>query len=257
MEAVKIILVLCILTVFFSAGCMDNQPAGPETPVSTVPITAQKIKTIRADTTVMTATTLPVPSGERKITPAGTSAGSGSFNPLPLKSTFLFGEGTRWVSEAAVNRIWINDTYRWYNPENLQYDTRTAPSGKKYLFIFISMINRGTERVPLPPQGNFYVQYDNRIFSSYPLHPLPMANPDSPPRIARIAEIEYSSKVCSSEYVEDFGYSHGQKIGALTPGESNAVEGYIIYEVPASLTPDKAYVRIVLPDMEEATWVLG
>jgi hypothetical protein len=40
-------------------------------------------------------------------------------------------------------------------------------------------------------------------------------------------------------------------------GESNAVEGYIIYEVPESLTPEKTYVTIVLPDKNEAVWVLG
>lgn len=40
-------------------------------------------------------------------------------------------------------------------------------------------------------------------------------------------------------------------------GESNAVEGYIIYEVPESLTPEKTYVTIVLQDKNEAVWVLG
>lgn len=84
-----------------------------------------------------------------------------------------------------------------------------------------------------------------------------MKNPDSTPRIARIAEIEYSHNVFSSELIEDYGYSHGQKLGYITPGESNAVEGYIIYEVPESLTPEKTYVTIVLPDKNEAVWVLG
>jgi hypothetical protein len=256
MESVKIFLVICTLTMFFCAGCMEDQPTSPDAPVSTTPVTTLKTQTIRVDTTRITAT-LPVLTEDNSTSPVTTHADSRSFNPLPLKSTFLFGSGTGWISEVAVNRIWINDTYRWYNPENLQYDTRIAPPGKKYLFIFVSMVNRGTEPLPLPPQGNFYVQYYDAIISPYTLHPLPMANPDSTPRIARIAEIEYSHKVYSSEFVEDFGYSHGQKLGSLMPGESNAVEGYIIYEVPASLTPEKTYVRIVLPDKEEATWVLG
>ena len=52
------------------------------------------------------------------------------------------------------------------------------------------------------------------------LHPLPMKNMDSTPRIARIAEIEYFRKVYSSELVEDYGYSHGQKLGVCnTRGE--------------------------------------
>jgi hypothetical protein len=84
-----------------------------------------------------------------------------------------------------------------------------------------------------------------------------MKNMDSTPRIARIAEIEYFRKVYSSELVEDYGYSHGQKLGYVIPGESNAVEGYIIYEVPASMTPEKTYVAVTLPDKGEAFWVLG
>ncbi|RPI40548.1 MAG: hypothetical protein EHM53_01575 [Methanoregulaceae archaeon] len=180
-----------------------------------------------------------------------------SFHPLKLKQVFLFGNGTRWGSEIAVNRIWINDTYRWYNPEELQYDKRIAPAGKKYLFVFLSIINRGTDRAPLPPHENIYVICENAVIPPYALHPLPMKNMDSTPRIARIAEIEYFRKITSSELVEDYGYSHGQKLGYVIPGESNAVEGYIIYEVPATMTPEKTYVTVTLPDKSEAFWVLG
>jgi hypothetical protein len=255
MESVKIILVICTLTMLFCAGCMqDGQPVSPDTPVPTV--TPMKTQTIRVDTPA-TTTTLPVPTGNFTVSPVTTPADSGSFNPLPLGSPFLFGNGTRWTSDAAVNRVWINDTYRWYNPENLQYDTRVAPAGKKYLIVFLSMVNRRTERAPLPPRGNIYVICDNAVISPYSLHPLPMENPDSTPRIARIAEIEYSHKLYSSELVEDYGYSHGQRLGYIMPGESNAVEGYIIYEVPASTALEKTYVTIVLPDQSKAVWVLG
>jgi hypothetical protein len=178
-------------------------------------------------------------------------------NALKLKSAYTFGDGTKWTSDAAITRIWINDTYRWYNPQELQYDTRIAPAGKKYLFIFLSMVNHGTERAPLPPQGNIYIVSDGAIISPYSLHPLPKQDPDSPPRVARIAEIEYSRKIYSSELVEDYGYSHGQKLAYINPGESNAVEGYIIYEVPVSATPETTYVTMVLPDKSEAVWVLG
>jgi hypothetical protein len=41
------------------------------------------------------------------------------------------------------------------------------------------------------------------------------------------------------------------------PGEGNAVDGYIIYEVPASLTPDKTYVEIVFNGHETAVWKLA
>ena len=188
-----------------------------------------------------------------------------SFTPTPspypdalgLNTPFTFGNGTKWPSEATVTRIWINDTYRWWDPDFNVYNTRTAPPGKKYLVVFLTMVNKGTERAPLPQPGNIIVIYNNIRISPDPTHILPTATPDSPPRIIRIGEIEYSRKIYSSEYVEDYGYSHGQQQSHINPGLSNAVEGYIFYEVPASLTPDTAYVLVAFPTGESAVWRLG
>jgi hypothetical protein len=244
MEPVKIFPLICILALLFCAGCADqNQTKTTVTPSPAI--------------TVIT-TTMPPP--QVTITaPAAVTPTLDTRYPdaLRLKSTFTFGNDTKWTSEAAVTRIWINDTYRWFNPAESQYETRVAPAGKKYLFVFISMVNRGTERAPLPPQGNIYVISGDALISPYSLHPLPRENPDSTPRIARIAEIEYSRKLYSSEMVEDYGYSHGQKLAYINPGESNTVEGYIIYEVSSSMIPEKTYVTMVLPDKSQAVWVLG
>ncbi len=233
------LLLLCLLLI--SAGCTDASPssATPAPSATAVPTT-----TARPVTTAIPVTTTLPPDPLFS-------------NPLHVGQQFLFGNGTKWVSDAAVTRFWINDTYRWYSPEELQYITRVAPEGKKYLFLFVSFVNYGTHRAPLPPQGNIYVVADGKTITPYAQHPLPMANPDSTPRIARIAEIEYSHKVYSSELMEDYGYSHGQKLAFIDPGESNAVEGYIIYEVPGELVPEKTYVQMVLPDGTNGVWILG
>jgi hypothetical protein len=60
-----------------------------------------------------------------------------------------------------------------------------------------------------------------------------------------------------TEYVEDFGYSHGTKLAYLYPGRSNAIDGYLVYEVPASLTPEKTYVEIVFNGNTVGVWKLG
>lgn len=247
MEPVRLFPILCILALLFCAGCSDQSKAvATVTPSPTVPVVTTTIPT-----TVVT-TTPPLPT-----TPARDMRYP---DALPLKSAFTFGNGTKWTSEASVTRIWFNDTYQWYNPAELQYDTRIAPAGKTYLFIFIAMVNRGTERAPLPPYGNIYVISGNDLIPPYALHPLPKDTRDSidsTPRIARIAQIEYSRKVYSSELVEDYGYSHGQKLAYINPGESNAVEGYIIYEVPAPLKPENTFVTMSLPDQNKPVWVLG
>ena len=38
---------------------------------------------------------------------------------------------------------------------------------------------------------------------------------------------------------------------------SNAVDGYIIYEVPQSLTPEKTYVGIPFNTQDQGVWKLG
>jgi len=256
MKSVTMGILLCAIVLLFSAGCVEEvQVPGPDNPTATIPVTST-----HAQPSVMIPATNPpqqLPAYNTTASPVAAPTEPISFHPLKLNQAFLFGDHTRWNSEIAVNRIWINDTYRWYNPEELGYDTRVAPAGKKYLFIFLSVINHGTERAPLPPHENIYVIGDNAVIAPYAFHPLPMKNMDSAPRIARIAEIEYFRKIHSSELVEDYGYSHGQKLGYVIPGESNAVEGYIIYEVPISMTPDKTYVTVTLPDQTEAVWVLG
>ena len=235
----------CIILLVSAAGCAGTEPAQKAKPL---PATA-----LPEPTPVPTPEPTPVP-----VTILVTPTISQYPDALALKAMFPFFTDTKGKSEATVYRIWINNTYRWFNPEDNAYQTRVAPPGKKYLFIFVTIVGRGTERIPLPSQNNIYVEYNSAMISPDPTHALPTKNTDSPPKVIRVAEIEFSRKLFgNSEYVEDFGYSHGLKLGFVNPGESNAVDGYIIYEVPEELTPEKAYVRIVSPGTNAAIWKLG
>jgi len=42
----------------------------------------------------------------------------------------------------------------------------------------------------------------------------------------------------------------------LYPKKSNAIDGYLVYEVPASLSPENAYVEIVFNGNEVGVWKL-
>lgn len=57
--------------------------------------------------------------------------------------------------------------------------------------------------------------------------------------------------------MEDFGCRDGYERAFLDPGVSNALDGYIVYEVPASLTPDTTYVEIGFNPQEGAIWKLA
>jgi hypothetical protein len=253
MKYTGIFLICFLILLVAAAGCME-----PDTPAGTTTSVPTMLTTAPAPAVTPAPPPEQIPGGNASVpAPVATITPGSSPDALNLKAGFLFGNGTTWKSEATVYRIWINDTYRWFSPEDNQYYTKVAPAGKKYLFVFLSMVCRGTDRAPLPQQNNIYVLYDNAVISRDPAHALPTKNPDSSPKVIRIGEIEFSKKRLATEYIEDFGYSHGQRLGYINPGESNAVDGYIIYEVPASLTPENAYLSIILPQSDTAIWKLG
>jgi hypothetical protein len=241
MKFLDAFLALGLIVLVAVAGCTG--PSAPA-PATTPPSATTVVITTLPPTTIVT-TVVPTPTPEPFP------------GALPLHAFALFGNGTKWTTDITVYKVWINDTYQWWSPDDNRYYTQVAPTGKKYLIAFVDMVNRGTDRAPLPPQANLGIIYASATISPDPGHILPNQKADSPPSIIRIGEIEFVKKMYASEYVEDFGYSHGQKLGYITPGESNAVDGYIVYEVPATLTPQTSYLRIVLPGQDPAIWILG
>jgi hypothetical protein len=235
-------LILFLAATIATMGCISQD--GTVTQQSPSPV-----QTLKAATTVPTL--IQTATGA----PAATEVAPDPFpDALAVGQKFTYGQGTQWTSEATLYRVWINDTYRWFSPEYNTYQAKTAPSGKKYCILFLDFVNTGTARAPIPAQNGVVILYDNAMISPDPSYPLPSQNPDSTPRISRIGEIEFVRKLANAEYIEDFGYAHGQKLGYLSPGKSNAVDGYILYEVPGEMAPDKAYVRIALPGTDTAIW---
>ncbi len=236
-----VLLVVGLIILVAVAGCSGSPAPAP----LTTPPPATNVAITTLPTTPVPTTTAPTPTPEPFP------------DALPLKGVALFGNGTSWTTDIMVYKIWINDTYQRWSPDDNRYYTQVAPAGKKYLIAFIDMVDRGTDRAPLPPQANMNILSNTDTISPDPTHILPNQKADSPPQIVRIGEIEFIKKVYASEYVEDFGYSHGQKLGFITPGESNAVDGYIVYEVPGTLTPGTSYLRILLPGTDPVIWKLG
>jgi len=175
---------------------------------------------------------------------------------LRVKDTFPFGSGEV-ASEGTVYRVWMNGTYQWHNDLDNRYYTQVPGTGNKYLFVFVNVYNNGTLRVWPPTSGLIRVYYDGRWYSTDPNHRLPGNTKNIKDNPIEIKEVQYFSKLHGSEYVEDYGFSHGDPLGFLYPGKSNAFDGYLIYEVPASLTPDKAYAQIAFNGHDVGVWRLG
>lgn len=204
--------------------------------------------------TLSSATTIPVTFVA--TTPVPTPTPDPFPNALHLKEGLQFGEGTS-ESEGTVYRIWMNGTYSWHNDMDNKYYVQKPGSGNKYLFVFVNVFNKGETRIWPPATGNIRVYFDKKYYSMDPTHYLPDKSSDRKATAIEVKEVQYFQKNFGTEYVEDFGYSHGSQLAYLYPGKSNAIDGYLVYEVPASLTLEKAYVEIVFNGKNTGVWKLG
>jgi hypothetical protein len=175
---------------------------------------------------------------------------------LSLRQRIPFGSGEI-ASEATVYRYWINDTYEWHNDLDNHYYVQKPAAGNKYLFVFVHLENKGETRVWFPPAGRIILHYNNTIYHEDETHFKPDLARDRKETPIEVKEVQYFQKLNGDEYVEDFGYSHGTELAYLYPGPSNAVDGYIVYEVPQSLTPEKAYIDISFNTQDRGIWRLG
>jgi hypothetical protein len=178
--------------------------------------------------------------------------------PLPdamgLNEYTCFGCENRQGS-ATVYRYEIRPYYNWTSPSwnspreqvaasqplDLQngYTMERPGEGNTFLFIFIRVENVGTMPVFAPLAKQFVVYSDGKKYNYTSVH-----------RSDVIID-----KVSGSQY----GYQIGQggTVGYIQPGESNRAEGYLIYEIPASFSPNTTYVIGNLDYENQAEWKLG
>jgi hypothetical protein len=199
--------------------------------------------------------TTPPPSPIPTIIPA-TPAPDPYPHTLSLGQEFPFGSANV-ASEGTVYRYWMNDTYQWLDNMDNHYYTKTPTEGNKYLFIFVRMANNGTTRVWYPPASSIAIDYNGVTYLPDPDHFIPDTASDPKTKPIKIREVEYFSKLNGDEYVEDFGFSDGSATTFLYPGTSNALDGYIIYTVPVSLTPNVTYVKIPFNGQDLGIWKLA
>jgi hypothetical protein len=208
----------------------------------------------------ITATAMPIATSQPPATSPITSMPTQEPDPFPgalaLKELFAFGSGNV-ASEAIVYNYWINDTYEWHNDRDNHYYVQKPHAGNKYLFVFVHLVNNGDTRVWFPPASSVVVHYNNALYYQDLSHYKPDKASDIKATPVEVKEIQYFHKLNGDEYVEDFGFSHGTELAYLYPGKSNAVDGYIVYEVPLGLTPDKTYVEISFNGQDRGVWKLG
>ena len=175
-------------------------------------------------------------------------------NALGMDDYSCFGCDNRQAG-ATVYRYEVRPSYNWTSPSwnspreqaaasqplDLQggYTMEKPGEGNTFLFIFIRIQNVGTMGVNVPLAKQFAVYSDGKMYNYTSVH--------SPDVII--------DGVSGSQY----GYQIGQggTVGYIQPGESNRAEGYLIYEIPASFSPNTTYVVANLDNQNKEEWKLG
>lgn len=226
MKPVNYLILFCILVILLAtSGCTSTQSQTTTPP----PI----------------VTTTATPSPEPTPYPGA----------LALNEQVPFGIAGR-NGTATMYKAELRSSYQWSSPsynsprdqekagESLfatqhGYNTEKAQDGNTFLFAYVRLENTGKENIVVPSPHQFIVHYDGRTYA--------------------YSSVTGSDVTVSSVRVSQYDYQIGRGgvAGSLQPGQSNAADGFLIYEVPATIDLSKAAMVIVLDPEHTAAWKLA
>jgi len=203
-------------------------------------------------TTPPVQTQTPVPTTAVTLTPTPTAV------PFPgalaLNEYATFGSAGR-QGKATVYQFEVKSDYNWTSPSwnspgqqaaasqplGLQrgYTMEKPRAGNVFLFLYVRVLNTGTSAVYAPSAQQFVLSGNGRMYNYTSVR-------NSDVVIDQVSGTQY-----------DYQIGRGGEVGYIQPGESNRAEGYLIYEVPAELTPQDTYVLVNLDYQNQAVWRLA
>jgi hypothetical protein len=222
------LLALLLIGSVLLAGCGQKAVRPGDTPAGTTAATPRPYTQVQGTTL---ASTTPVPA-----TPVPTPVVETFPDALSLGTPYRYGREDISV-EATAYRVRTMKEYNWWSPNWGRGGNTTAKTGHHFIFVFVRFIDRGSARALLPTPhalvlksgGNSYIETTDRD-NSIPITEF------------NVKQYEY--------YFEDVG-------GWIAPGYSNRIEGFILYEVPESVTPANSYLHVIFSGKANATWKLG
>jgi hypothetical protein len=155
-------------------------------------------------------------------------------------------------------------TYHWFNPNDYKYYEQMAGDGKQYLFVFAKIylddVIGDDTRMWVPNEFHYSVQIKDQIF--YPL---------AHEKRLRIKELEETWNDNNDYRIQYYGtfrtynrnlaYANtsgeiAEQIYYLKGGVSNAVDGFIIYEIPSNTNINDVIVLSNIYQFGKIGWVL-
>lgn len=222
-----IIITGLIVLALVLAGCTTSSPPAQPTVPPTMSAPAEPVPT---------PTPLPYPNA---LTP-GTYAAFGSGNRQGLATLYRseVKNGYNWTSPS-----WNSPSEQAANLRKLGFQAgfnRAEPApGSQFLFLYLRVQAPGTEAAYAPSPQQCMVSAGGKM---YPYHPIESSD----------VTIE---GVNGNQY--DYQIGTGGTGGYVQAGESNLEEGYLIYEIPAPIIPEKTFLVCNLDASHQGVWKLG
>lgn len=246
--AIAAMMILMLMIMVASSGCVSMakevyrgatatpEPTPTPSPIPTTPPTP-------TPTPVITVPTLwahyvdPYSTGERW---------EGQwFKWLRLNVQGINGEGLKDLNVGIIEyrHRWL-DSYTWYNDAMGQYYVQEPPAGKRFFVVWVheEMLGNTSENDPsmwIFDETAFHLQYNGQLHDIEKSH-----NP-----VNRIKEFDFKYDYYNTVTAGPFGWDIkyigmgaketggliAERKGWLRMGPGNAVDGYLIYEVPENV----------------------
>jgi len=200
------------------SGCGNlSGPVAPETPAPVT--TAAGPTNIPTDTmTVATAAPDPHPGA------------------LALGTPYTYGREDISM-EVTFYKVKAMGEYDWWSPKWGRYWNTTPKKGDHFIFALVRLIDRGTARALMPQTHTFVLRSNGAAY-------IETTDRDNSLWVKDISVKQYQF------YYDDTG-------GWIDPGESNKIEGFILYEVPTDVTPQNSYISVIFTGKADAVWKLA
>lgn len=234
MKAVPIIGIIFItIALIFCAGCTGAQRAPPQSAAATT------APTLVSETAMMAT---PVPAA---------TAYPGT---LALNQLAAFGKDDR-TGTATVYGVKILPNYSWSDPSfnsahdqlhagdtlfttQYGYNTQDPSPGNVFVFAYVRVTDTGTKGIVAPSGNQFLLHYNGKDYAYSSIQG---------------AQITVGNSL-GPQY--NYEYETGGHIGYILPGSSNANEGFLAYDVPATIDLTKAALVGTLDADHRAAWAL-
>ncbi|MFZ1901744.1 phosphate ABC transporter permease PstA [Methanoregula sp.] len=209
-------------------------------------------------------------------------------NALDLGESYWYGDNSRPCLATVYNVTVLPFYFYWDMDWNRFVQVTPVSSGDTFLVVFIRIEDTGNMSAIVPPATSFVVTYNGQTYSNEPYFDQSVLDPDEITYYtANFNALPYQWIREIGQQKRDYAFLTGYNVFGqnqtvisnytnsanapptppdtngqgyfIKPGRSNAIDGYLIYEVPDAVAADlrDTYVQVSFNSFSATQWRLG